>query len=223
MGVSITITSGDGFELDAYLALPEGEPKAAILVIQEIFGVNAHIREVADGYAADGYAALAPALFDRVEKGVELGYEGDDLAKGAGIAFNELDMANTLADLAACANHLTIYGKVGSVGYCYGGLMSFLSSCNIDVLACSVGYYGGGIANNLDQKPKIPLMLHFGELDAHIPMEDVEKIKAVNTDVPVHTYNADHGFNCDHRASYNAQAAKIARERTIEFFEQHLA
>ena len=123
MGVSITITSGDGFELDAYLAVPEGEPKAAILVIQEIFGVNAHIREVADGYAADGYAALAPALFDRVEKGVELGYEGDDLARGAGIAFNELDMANTLADLAACANHLTIYGKVGSVGYCYGGLM----------------------------------------------------------------------------------------------------
>ena len=223
MGVSITITSGDGFELDAYLAMPEGEPKAAILVIQEIFGVNAHIREVADGYAADGYAALAPALFDRVEKGVELDYEGDDLARGAGIAFNELDMANTLADLAACANHLTIYGKVGSVGYCYGGLMSFLSSCNSDVLACSVGYYGGGIANNLDQKPKIPLMLHFGELDAHIPMEDVEKIKAVNTDVPVHTYNADHGFNCDHRASFNAQAAKIARERTIEFFEQHLA
>ena len=101
--------------------------------------------------------------------------------------------------------------------------MSFLSSCNSDVLACSVGYYGGGIANNLDQKPKIPLMLHFGELDAHIPMDDVEKIKAMNTDVPVHTYNADHGFNCDHRASYNAQAAKIARERTIEFFEQHLA
>ena len=223
MGDTITITSSDGFELDAYLALPDGTPKAGILVVQEIFGVNQHIREVADGYAANGYAALAPALFDRVEKGVELGYEGDDLGKGAGIAFNELDMATTLQDLTASVEHLSTYGKVGAVGYCYGGLMAYLSACNIDSLTCAVGYYGGGIAGNLDQKPKIPLILHFGELDAHIPMDDVEKIIAANPDVPVHTYNADHGFNCDHRASYNAEAAKLARERTIEFFTQELS
>ena len=223
MGETITITSSDGFELDAYLALPDGTPKAGIVVIQEIFGVNQHMREVADGYAANGYAALAPALFDRVEKGIELGYEGGDLGKGAGIAFNELDMKTTLQDLTASVEHLTSYGKVGAVGYCYGGLMAYLSACNIDSLTCAVGYYGGGIAGNLEQKPKIPLMLHFGELDTHIPMDDVEKIKAANPNVPVHTYNAEHGFNCDHRALYNAEAAKFARERTLEFFAQELS
>lgn len=222
MGDNITIISSDGFELDAYLALPEGTPKDGILVIQEIFGVNTHIKEVADGYAAEGYAALAPALFDRVEKGVELGYEGDDLGRGAGMAFNDLKMPVTIRDLTAAAQQLQQYGKIGAVGYCYGGLMAYLSACNIDELTCAVGYYGGGIANNLTQRPKIPLILHFGELDTHIPMSDVDKIKAANPDVPVHTYAAEHGFNCDHRASYNAQASALAKERTLAFFAQHL-
>lgn len=222
MGDNITIISSDGFELDAYLALPKGTPKDGILVIQEIFGVNTHIKEVADGYAAEGYAALAPALFDRVEKGVELGYEGDDLGRGAGMAFNDLKMPVTIRDLTAAAQQLQQYGKIGAVGYCYGGLMAYLSACNIDELTCAVGYYGGGIANNLTQRPKIPLILHFGELDTHIPMSDVDKIKAANPDVPVHTYAAEHGFNCDHRASYNAQASALAKERTLAFFAQHL-
>ena len=222
MGDNITIISSDGFELDAYLALPKGTPKDGILVIQEIFGVNTHIKEVADGYAAEGYAALAPALFDRVETGVELGYEGDDLGRGAGMAFNDLKMPVTIRDLTAAAQQLQQYGKIGAVGYCYGGLMAYLSACNIDELTCAVGYYGGGIANNLTQRPKIPLILHFGELDTHIPMSDVDKIKAANPDVPVHTYAAEHGFNCDHRASYNAQASALAKERTLAFFAQHL-
>ena len=222
MGDMITITSGDGFELSAYRALPEGTPKGAVMVIQEIFGVNPHIREVADGYAGQGYAAIAPAVFDRAEKGVELGYEGGDMQRGIGLAFQGLEMPNTLADLAATVKELSAYGKVGAVGYCFGGLLAYLSACNVDGLACSVGYYGGGIVGQLDQKPKIPLMLHFGDQDAHIPLSDVDKIKAANPGVPVHVYNADHGFNCDHRASYDEASAKVALERTLAFFGEHL-
>ncbi len=222
MGEVTTIKSGDGFELGAYLALPEGKPRGGVMVIQEIFGVNKHIREVADGYAAAGYAAMAPAIFDRAERGVELGYEGEDMQRGVGLAFQGLKMPNTLADLQACASELAAYGKVGAVGYCFGGLLAYLSACNLDGLACSVGYYGGGIAGALDQKPKVPLMLHFGDQDAHIPLTDVDKIKAANPDVPVHVYEADHGFNCDHRASHNAASAAVARERTLAFFATHI-
>lgn len=221
MGDMITITSGDGFEFAAYRALPAGTPKGGVMVIQEIFGVNSHIREVADGYAADGYAAIAPALFDRAERGVELGYQGDDFGRGAGLAFKDLKMPETLADLAATTKVLSEHGKVGAVGYCFGGLLAYLSACNVDGLACSVGYYGGGIAGQLSQ-PRIPLILHFGELDSHIPMTDVEKIKAAHPDLPVHTYNADHGFNCDHRESHDAESAKLARSRTLEFFAEHI-
>ncbi len=222
MGDKTTVVSSDGFELDAWLAVPEGTPKGGVLVIQEIFGVNAHIREVVDGYAADGYAALAPALFDRAERGVELGYEGDDFGKGAGLAFNELKMPTTIRDLMASVEVLAHYGNVGVVGYCYGGLMAYLSACNIDSLSCSVGYYGGGIANQLAHRPRIPLMLHFGEQDAHIPMADVAKIKEVIPDAFVHTYDADHGFNCNHRASYSEPAARQAKERTLAFFATHI-
>ena len=222
MGEVIELLSSDGFRLDAYLARPKGKPKAAIVVAQEIFGVNEHIREVAENYAADGYAALAPALFDRAEKGVELGYERDDRTKGAGIAFNQLEMSTTIQDLRASAVYMETYGRVGIVGYCYGGLMSYLAACNITELACAVGYYGGRIVDHLDQSPKTPLMLHFGELDAHIPMEDVEKIISDKPYIAVFTYKADHGFNCDHRSSFNAGAARLARERTLKFFEQKL-
>ena len=222
MGETISITSSDGFEFDAYRALPGGDPKGAILVIQEIFGVNPHIREVADGYASQGYAAIAPAIFDRVEKGVELSYDDDGMQRGIEIAFSGLDMANTLQDLAATAAALKSYGKVGAVGYCFGGLLAYLSACQLDDLTCSVGYYGGGIVDVLDQDPKIPLMLHFGELDAHIPMSDVDQIKAAKPDVPVYTYAADHGFNCNHRGSYNEAASLLALERTLAFFGTHL-
>ena len=223
MGETISITSSDGFEFDAYKALPSGDAKGGVVVIQEIFGVNPHIREVADGYAKQGYAAIAPAIFDRVEKGVELGYDDDGMQRGIEIAFNGLEMSNTLQDLAASAAALQPYGKVGAVGYCFGGLLAYLSACQLDNLACSVGYYGGGIVNALDQEPKVPLMLHFGELDAHIPLDEVEKIKAAKPNVPVHVYDgADHGFNCSHRPSYNAEAAALALKRTLAFFAEHL-
>ena len=131
-------------------------------------------------------------------------------------------MPTTIRDLMASVEVLAHYGNVGVVGYCDGGLMAYLSACNIDSLSCSVGYYGGGIANQLAQRPRIPLMLHFGEQDAHIPMADVEKIKKVIPDVFVHTYDADHGFNCNHRASYSEPAARQAKERTLAFFATHI-
>ena len=222
MGEKITITSADGFQLDAYRALPSGEPKGGILVIQEVFGVNPHIREVTDGYAAQGYAAIAPAIFDRAEKGVELGYDEEGMGRGIALAFNELDMANTLQDLAATVAELKQYGNVGAVGYCFGGLLAYLSACQVDGLACSVGYYGGGIVNALDQNPKVPTILHFGELDAHIPMAEVEQIKAAKPNIPVYVYHADHGFNCDHRSSYDQPAAELALQRTLAFFAEHI-
>jgi carboxymethylenebutenolidase len=223
MGEIVKIKSDDGFEFDAYLAKPTGQAKGGILVIQEIFGVNSHIRSVADGYADAGYAAIAPAIFDRAEPGVELGYEQEDMVRGVGIARGKLKIPETLADLAATVDELKEYGKVGAVGYCFGGLLAYLSACNLENLACAVGYYGGGITGVLDQKPAIPLMLHFGERDEHISMSDVDDIKAANPGVPVFTYDADHGFNCDQRASYDKAASVLALEKTLAFFAEQLA
>ncbi len=223
MGQSITLQSADGFEFDAYRADPAGEAIGAVLVIQEIFGVNQHIREVCDGYAADGFVAVAPALFDRVEKSIQLGYEGDDMTRGVEIARGKLQPDNTMADLQTTINYLADLGKVGVVGYCFGGLMTWLCACNASGITAASGYYGGGIGGVANLKPKVPTMLHFGELDAHIPMTDVDKVRDAHPDVSVYVYAADHGFNCDHRASFDAAAASLARERTVSFFNEHLA
>jgi carboxymethylenebutenolidase len=222
MGEQINIRSKDGFAFSAYRAEPAGKARAAVLVIQEIFGVNQHIREVCDGYAADGYLALAPALFDRVEPGIELGYEAADMARGVELARGELKQQDAMADLQASIDLLAQTGPVGVVGYCFGGLLTWLCACHGNGIACAVGYYGGGIAGVLDTSPRVPTMLHFGELDAHIPMSDVEKIRSANPGVTVHTYAADHGFNCDHRGSFNAAAAGLARQRTLDFFVEKL-
>ena len=228
MGQHRQLRAADGFAFDVYEALPDGEPKAAVVVIQEIFGVNAHIREVADGFARDGYAALAPAVFDRVERGVELGYDADGMGRGRDLAFNGLVQEDTLRDLQATVEEAGKYGSVGVVGYCYGGLMTWLSACELDGIACASAYYGGGIAGTLERapgearSPKCAMAMHFGALDAHIPLSDVDAIKAALPEVPVHVYDADHGFNCDHRGSYHAESAALARERTIALFAAHL-
>ena len=219
----IQLTASDGFEFDAYRADPDGEAKGAVMVIQEIFGVNQHIREVCDGYARAGYIAVAPAIFDRAEKGIELTYEEADIARGAGLARQELKMENTMLDLQATIDYLGATGPVAVVGYCFGGLLTWLSACNLSGIQCAAGYYGGGIIAANDQQPKIPTMLHFGNLDAHIPVSDVEIIDAAHPDVLVNLYDADHGFNCDHRASFNQVAANTALERTLEFFDKHLS
>ena len=222
MASDISIKSSDGFELGCYSAVPEGDAKAAVVVIQEIFGVNSHIRDVADRYAQNGYRAYAPMLFDRISVGIELGYEEADMGRGIDLAFNQLDLSLVLQDVQATITHAASEGKVGLVGFCFGGLVSWLSAAQLSGLSAVVGYYGGGIAGQLDKKPQCPTMLHFGELDAHIPMSDVESIQSANPQLPVHVYAADHGFNCDQRGSYNAEAAGLAQSRTLEFFAHHL-
>jgi carboxymethylenebutenolidase len=223
MGQMQIIEMADGFGLGAYIAEPASGPvKGAIVVIQEIFGVNDHIREVAEGYAAEGYVAIAPALFDRVGNDIQLGYTEGDMGQGIELAFQKLEMAQTLQDLQSVVTFARQKGSVGVVGYCFGGLLTFLSACQIDGVKAASSYYGGGIAGVLGQQPQCPLILHFGELDAHIPMSDVEKIQRGCPDSPVYVYAADHGFNCDHRGSYNEPAAMLARQRTLEHFAKHL-
>jgi carboxymethylenebutenolidase len=221
-GRKTQIRSADGFALGAYEASPASEPKGAVVVIQEIFGVNSHIREVVDGYAAAGYYAIAPQIFDRVERDIELGYEQDDMGRGIDLAFNKLDRAKTLQDLQAAIESASTHGKVGVVGYCFGGLLTWLSACELEGVSAAASYYGGGVAGEVERTARCPVIMHFGELDAHIPMSDVEKVKTAQPDVTVYTYDADHGFNCDHRASYNAAAAELARTRTLEFFAENL-
>jgi carboxymethylenebutenolidase len=223
MGEMIRLVSADGFTFDAYEAKPEGDPRGGVVVVQEIFGVNSHIREVCDGYAADGYHAVAPAIFDRVEADVELGYDEAGMTKGVELARGKLDMNDTLADVQAAVDYLAGKGKVGIVGYCFGGLICWLAAAKLESLHCASGYYGGGIAQANDLQPNIPVILHFGELDAHIPMTDVRAIEDAHPDVTVHVYPADHGFNCDHRASYDESAAQLARERTLALFARYLA
>ncbi|MAV67468.1 MAG: carboxymethylenebutenolidase [Gammaproteobacteria bacterium] len=222
MGEQISITMQDGFELGAYHSAPSVQSKGVVVVIQEIFGVNGHIREVVEGYAERGYHAIAPALFDRIEPDLQLGYTEADMGKGVVLAFQGLEMVQTMKDLQSVVDHAAEQGPVGVVGYCFGGLLTYLSACQLTGVTAASSYYGGGIAGVLDNQPKCPLIMHFGELDAHIPMADVDKIKAANPSIPVHVYAADHGFNCDHRASYNEPAAGLALERTLAHFAEHL-
>ena len=225
MGTTIQLTASDGHQLAAYRADPEGAPKGGVVVIQEIFGVNAHIRAVADGYAAAGYVAIAPAMFDRVKRDVELGYEGDDIGIGRDMAF-PMGWETPVLDMGAAVSAAAEAGKVGTVGYCWGGSLSYLSACKLDI-ACAVGYYGGQITKILDAdptaKPKVPTMLHFGNNDAGIPLDMVERVRSENPNVPIHMYEAGHGFNCDHRGSYDEASAKTARARTLEFFAEHMS
>jgi len=220
----VKLKAGDGNELDAYVAKPEGEPIAGLVVIQEIFGVNKHIRAVAEGYAKDGFFVVAPALFDRFEKHVELSYEGADMKKAFEL-YQKLDPSVAIHDVAAALDYAKAETgkKVGTIGYCYGGLMSWLSATRL-APAASVGYYAGGIGNFAAETPMAPVMLHFGRLDTHIPAEQVEKVAAAHPEVEIFWYeDAEHGFNCDMRGSYNAGAAKLARERSLEFLKKNLA
>jgi carboxymethylenebutenolidase len=227
MGKTLTLTASDGHRLSAYRADPPtssngGKPKGAIVVIQEIFGVNSHIREVCDGFATDGYVAIAPALFDRAERGVEIGYTPDDIARGRDIRA-KCEWDDTLKDVAATIKAVSGVGKVGVVGYCWGGSVAWRAATQLSGVSAAVGYYGGQIAPFKDEKPKAPVMLQFGETDASIPLADVEAIKKAQPGVPVYVYpGAGHGFSCDHRGSFHKPSHEQARERTMAFFAQHL-
>ena len=221
MGETITLTCKDGAQISAYVAHPQGKPKGGMVVLQEIFGVNHHIRAVADKYAAEGYLAVAPGLFDRVEKGVELGYGQEDRPRAMDLR-GRTKIDNTLADIAAAIDVAKAGGKVGVVGYCWGGTLAYAAAARLAGVTAAVGYYGGGIVGLAAERPRVPLMLHFGERDKHIPLSDVEKIRAAQPEVPVFVYAADHGFNCDERDSYDAAAAKEAEQRTLAFFASEL-
>lgn len=220
----VKLKASDGYELDAYVARPSGNPVAGLVVIQEAFGVNRHIRSVADGYAGDGFLAIAPAMYDRIERGVELGYEGEDRQRGIAIA-RQVNPDDAVKDMAAAFDWLRDQGmkKSGVIGYCFGGTMAWLAATRLGP-AAAVGYYGGNISRFAQETPRCPVMLHFGMLDQHIPKEEIDKVQALHPEVQVFWYEgADHGFNCNDRASYNPQAAKLARERSLAFLKQHLA
>ena len=227
MGAFVDLQAADGFTFPAYVAQPSGKAKGAVVVLQEIFGVNSHIRSVADGYAKEGYLAVAPSTFHRVKPGVELGYEQEDMSAGMALkmAVEALPHPGVLQDIQAAIRHAAQGGKVGIVGYCWGGLLSWRAACTLDGLTAAVTYYGGGMTtpDEAARRPKVPVLSHFGDQDHWITMESVEAFRKAHPEVEVHVYNANHGFNCDQRGSYDATAAKLARERSLAFFAKHLA
>lgn len=223
MSEFVKLRAADGHEFGAYLALPAGEPIAALVVVQEIFGVNAHIRSVADGYAKDGFLCVAPALFDRIEPGVELGYEGEDVQTARSM-IPKLDFAKAVEDIQAALDYAadTSGANAGVIGYCLGGTLAWLSATRLRPTAV-VGYYAGNIGKFATETPTCPVMLHFGREDTHIPASEVEKVTSAHPEVEVYWYDAGHAFNCAPRANYNAAAAKEARERSVAFLKKHLA
>lgn len=222
MSEFVRLRAADGHELGAYVALPAGEPIAALVVIQEIFGVNAHIRSVADGYAKDGFLCVAPALFDRIQPGVELSYEGDDMQTARSM-MPRFNLPKAVEDIQAAVEYAASSSgqKTGVIGYCLGGTLAWLAATRLRP-AAAVGYYGGQIGNYVTETPSCPAMFHFGRQDAHIPASEVEKLHVAHPDVEVYWYDAGHGFNCEPRASYNAAAAAEARERSLGFLKKHL-
>jgi carboxymethylenebutenolidase len=217
----MVLTAADGHRLQAYESVPAGAARGGVVVVQEIFGVNDHIRRVADGYAADGYRVIAPALFDRVRPGIELGYTDADIAEGRKIR-GQLSFEQALADVEAARKALGD-GNIGIVGYCWGGTVAWHGATRTSDFAASVGWYGGGIAAARDEKPHCPVQLHFGEKDASIPMSDVEAVRAARPEVEVFVYRgAGHGFGCEERGSYVPADAALAQERTLAFFAKHL-
>ena len=205
--------------IDAYLAEPAGPSKGGVVVIQEIFGVNSHIRDVADRVAAAGYTAIAPALFDAVEPGIELGYDQAGVTRGIEL-MGKVGFERPIQDVAAAAKRIAAAGKVGTVGFCWGGTVAYAAAIQLGLP--SVSYYGGGNTYFVDQKATAPLMFHYGEKDDHISADDRAKVHAANPDAPLYVYPAGHGFNCDQRGSYDAASAKLAWERTLAFFAQHI-
>lgn len=222
MGKHITLTAADQHQLGAYRADPQGAAKGAVVVIQEIFGVNHHIRAVCDRLASEGYVAVAPALFDRTEKNFESGYSPEEIQSAMRFVANP-DFGAWLKDTQAAIDALQKDGPVAILGFCMGGTVAFLAACQANGLSASIAYYGGHISKIADMKPKVPTQMHFGEKDDHIPMNVVEEIKQKQPECEIYVYpGAAHGFNCDERGSFNAEAAKLAWQRSMDFLRKHL-
>ncbi|MPZ55229.1 MAG: dienelactone hydrolase family protein [Rhizobiales bacterium] len=221
MGKVIKLAASDGHGLAAYRADPP-EPKGGVVVLQEAFGVNAHIRSVCDAFAAHGYAAIAPALYDRQQKNAAFGYDPDSAQQALALR-RKLVYADALRDIAAAVTSLRVQGRVGAVGYCVGGSAAWLAAAHlaVDAAAC---YYASDIGKQLDERPRCPVIMHFAERDHIIPMEHVEKFRTAHPEVPVHVYAAAHGFDCTARPStHDAPSAALALERTLALFAAHVA
>lgn len=222
MGRDIKLTASDNFQFVAYRADPASAPKAAIVVIQEIFGVNHHIRAVCDRLASEGYVAIAPSIFDRIEPNFTSGYSPDEIAVARKFVANP-DWAAMLRDTQAAIDAVRDVGPVGIIGFCLGGSVAYAAATKLAGLSAAVGYYGGAIARFADDKPQVPTQLHFGEKDASIPLSDVDMIRAKRPELEIHVYpGAQHGFHCDERASYDKKSAEIAWPRSLAFFAKHL-
>ena len=229
MASFITLTAADGFKLPAYLAEPTGQPRGAVVVLQEIFGVNAHIQDVAQRFAAEGYLAIAPATFERVQAGVDLGYDDAGMQGGSALkaAVTDLPGAGVMQDIQAAIAYAARLsgGKVGIVGFCWGGLLTWQAACTLKGLSAAVPYYGGGMTApaEIARQPQCPVLAHFADTDSYIPMDGVAAFTSAHPEVAVHIYPGHHGFNCDQRGSYNAAAAAAAQARTLAFFAEQLA
>lgn len=222
MGQTITLTASDGFRLGAYRADPATAPKAAIVVIQEIFGVNSHIRNICDRLANEGYVAIAPAIFDRIEPDFQSGYSPDEVAVARKFIANP-DWPAMLRDTQAAIDAVKEIGPVGIIGFCLGGSIAYAAATKLSGLSAAVGYYGGAVVRFADDKPAVPTQLHFGEKDSGIPLTDVETIKAKRPEIEVFVYpDAQHGFGCDERASYHKPSSDLAWQRTLAFFAKNL-
>jgi carboxymethylenebutenolidase len=222
VGQDIKLTASDHFQFGGYRAEPNGAPKGAVVVIQEIFGVNHHIRGVCDRLAREGYVAIAPSIFDRIEPGFTSGYSPDEVATARKFVANP-DWAAMLRDTQAAIEAVKDAGPVGIIGFCLGGSVAYAAATKLSGLSAAIGYYGGAIVRFADDQPKVPTQLHFGEKDAGIPLGDVETIKAKRPEVEIHVYpGAQHGFNCDERASYDKSSADTAWPRSLAFLARHL-
>lgn len=220
MGQTINLNTTRMQCISAYLAQPSGTPKGGIVVIQEIFGVNDHIRRVVDGFAEAGYTAIAPSFFDHLETGVELGYNEEGYKRGREL-ITELGLDRAVEDVASAAESISSAGRIGAVGYCWGGTVALLAALRLGMPA--VSYYGARNLPFLGEKPRAPVMFHFGEKDKSIPPEMVQKHREMLPQMELFTYPADHAFNRDVGAQYDEASAKLAYQRTLAFFDKHLA
>lgn len=218
----IDLTASDGHKLSAYRADPSGETKGAVVVLPDVYGVSAHIRKMADKFAAEGYVAIAPSLFDRVKPGVELGYDEAGLTEGTELS-KQIEIEIALADIQAAADAVKSAGKVAMVGYGWGGYLAYVAGNRVPGLACAIGYYASGVETDWREKRRVPTLLHFGEGDASIPFEEVIQFRARRPDVSAFSYpGASHGFDCDGCDGHSADATQAAIERTLFWVSQYV-
>src|SRR3989339_697874 len=222
----VNLTSSDGFVFPAYVAKPTGPVRGGLVLMQEIFGLNAHIRATAEAYAAQGYLTVAPATFHRVQADVDIGYTPDDIAAGVKLkaAVEDLPAPGVMPDMAAAMAYAAQAGRVGIMGYCWGGLLAWRAASQLPGLSAAVVYYGGGMTSPAEvaRQARCPVLCHFGEFDHAIPVETARAFALAHPELTVHIYPAQHGFNCDHRAAYDPAAAALAKERTLAFLALHL-